>query len=78
VIQFVSPVIPLPQIVLELLRPVRAWQFPPLAMLLLVDANCGCVRARRDARAVVRHPDFAAARKASIPWVVDKTFLRRA
>jgi hypothetical protein len=33
---------------------------------------------RRDDRAVVRRPKFAATRVSSIRWVVVRTFLRRA
>jgi len=77
-VRLVSPVIPIAQAVRKLARPARTRQFLQPAGLAPLDVNPGSARDRRGGRADVRRPDLAAARMASIPWVVVRTFLRRA
>jgi hypothetical protein len=80
-VRFVSPVIPPALFPWKPGWPARTRQFSRparLARLARLDANPGSDRARRDDRDAVHRPKSAAARVASIPLVVDRTFLCRA
>jgi hypothetical protein len=77
-VRFVSPVIPFASFARKLEWPAQTRQFLRPAQLAPLNANPGSGRARRDDRDAVRRPKSAAARLALIPWVVVRTFLRRA
>jgi hypothetical protein len=71
-------VIPIVWVVRKPEQPDRLLEFPPLARLLPLGAHPGSGHVRRADRAAVHRLMFGAVRAASIPWVVVRTFLRRA